>query len=475
MTLVASALRPASRPFRRLPPAPVPASHEFGRLELLLRLRRNPLTIWRERHFREPVVAGQGLMGPGVVISDPAAIRHVLVENVANYRKDRLQRTVLAPGLGEGLLTAEGDAWRRTRRTLAPLFTPRHVEALARRMEAPISAQVERMAARRRGRIVDIARDMTRLTYDVLAETMFSSSIAGGADAFSEALTRYFETQGKIDPLDVLNAPSWLPRIGRLRARPAINFFERQVATIVADRQALRASEPEGARAPDLLDALLDARDPETGAGLSDTEIAANIVTFIGAGHETTANALTWTFYLLSLAPDVREALEAEIDAEGDLVQAAISRDGLPLTRAVIEESMRLYPPVPSLSRVALEADEAGGTPVPKGALVVIAPYVLHRHRLLWEEPARFQPERFLPGARERIDRYAYLPFGAGPRVCIGLQFAMVEAVLALALICRSLRLVHAGDAAPTPLHQITLRPEGGMPMRVTVRPGALL
>lgn len=469
-----TALRPApARPFRRLPPAPVPANHEFGRLELLLRLRRNPLTIWREPHFREPVVAGKSLLGYGVVVSDPAAIRHVLVDNVANYRKDDLQRAILAPGLGEGLLTVEGDAWKRARRTLAPLFTPRRVEALARRMENPILDQVERMAARRRGRVVDISRDMTRLTYDVLAETMFSSSIAGGADAFGDALTRYFETQGRIDPLDVLGAPRWLPRLGRLRARPAIAFFERQVETIIADRQALRQATPrEGS--PDLLDALLEARDPETGTGLSEREIAANIVTFIGAGHETTANALTWTLYLLSLAPDVREAVEAEVDAADDLVGAAVARDGLPMTRAVIEEAMRLYPPVPSLSRVALEPDEAAGVEIPKGALVIVSPYVLHRHRLLWEEPARFKPERFLPGARERIDRYAYLPFGAGPRICIGLQFAMVEAVLALALICRSLRLVHAGDA-PVPLHQITLRPAGGMPMRVSVRPGAMV
>lgn len=304
----------AAQARRRRPPAPVPDEREFGRLELLLRLRRNPLTIWRARHFREPIVAGEGLLGYGVVVSDPDVVRHVLVENAANYRKDDLQRTVLAPGLGEGLLTAEGDAWKRARRTLAPLFTPRSVTALAQRMVAPAEKTAERMARRRSGRIVDVSADMTRVTYDILAETMFSNAIAGGADAFGKALTRYFETQGRIDPLDVLRAPAWLPRIGRWMARPALSFFEAQVEAIIADRRALHAGGAGRPEKPDLLDALLAARDPETGTGLSEAEVGANIVTFIGAGHETTANALTWALYLTSLAPDVRDALEAEID-----------------------------------------------------------------------------------------------------------------------------------------------------------------
>lgn len=459
---------------RRRPPAPEPEEREFGRLELLLRLRRNPLTIWRTRHFREPIVAGEGLFGYGVVLSDPAAVRHVLVENAANYRKDDLQRTILAPGLGEGLLTAEGEAWKRARRTLAPLFTPRSVAALAQRMVAPAERTVARMAQRRSGRIVDVAADMTRVTYDILADTMFSNAIAGGADAFGKALTRYFETQGRIDPLDILGAPAWLPRIGRWMARPAIAFFEGQVADIIAVRQAEHASGRRETGTADLLDALLAARDPETGAGLSEAEVGANIVTFIGAGHETTANALTWSLYLVALAPDLREALEAEIDSVGDdLAAAALSGERLSLTRAVIEETMRLYPPVPSLSRTALADDVAAGRcAIPKGAFVVISPYLLHRHETLWDAPEQFRPERFLPGARETIERYAYLPFGAGPRICIGQQFAMVEAVVVLASLLRRLRFAYAGEAAPMPVQRITLRPREGMPMRVTPRQG---
>lgn len=472
--MTAANLARSVHPRRLRPPAPEPEEREFGRLELLLRLRRNPLTIWRARHFREPIVAGEGLFGYGVVLSDPAAVRHVLVENAANYRKDDLQRTILAPGLGEGLLTAEGEAWKRARRTLAPLFTPRSVAALAERMVAPAERTVARMARRRSGRIVDVAADMTRVTYDILAETMFSNAIAGGADAFGKALTRYFETQGRIDPLDILGAPAWLPRIGRWMARPAIAFFEGQVTAIIAARQAEHASGRREAGTADLLDALLAARDPETGAGLSEAEVGANIVTFIGAGHETTANALTWSLYLVALAPDIHEALEAEIDSAGDdLAAAALSGERLSLTRAVIEEAMRLYPPVPSLSRTALADDVAAGRcAIPKGAFVVISPYLLHRHETLWSAPEQFRPERFLPGARETIERYAYLPFGAGPRVCIGQQFAMVEAVIVLAALLRRLRFAYAGEEAPMPVQRITLRPREGMPMRVTPREG---
>ncbi len=461
---------PRQRARRLAPPAPEPSDRPLSRLQVLVRLRRNPLTLWTQRHFREPVVAGPGLLGYGVVVSDPAGIRRVLVEHVANYPKDNLQRAVLAPGLGQGLLTAEGEAWKRARRTLAPLFTPRRVAALARKMASPIEAQVARMAARRAGRIVDVGEDMTRLTYDVLAETLFSNTIAGGSAAFSAALTRYFDTQGRIDPLDILQAPAWLPRIGRLRARPAIRFFEQQVTTIIAQRQAeMEAGQGRPGEPPDLLAALLQARDPETGAGLTDEEVGANIVTFIGAGHETTANALTWTLYLLATHPEARRAVEDEADAAGDLAQAALD-ERLPWTRAVLEESMRLYPPVASLTRAAREQDVVAGVMVPKGALVVVAPYVLHRHRMLWDEPGLFQPERFLPGAREAIDRYAYLPFGAGPRICIGQLFAMTEAVVAFAAMARSLRFHYAGEEPPRPQQRITLRPAGGMPMRVERR-----
>ena len=460
-------VRPTSRPFR--PPAPQPHADQLNRLQLLLALRSNPLTIWRRAHFEELHLSGPGMFGYGVFLANPKAIRHVLVDNVANYRKDDLQLRVLSPGLGDGLLTAEGDAWKRARRTVAPLFTPRRVAALAKAMQAPVDVHVAKLARRRPGHVLDVSNLMTTLTFDVLAATLFSNVIDGGAEAFGAALSRYFETQGRIDPLDIFNAPSWIPRMGRIMAQPSINFFERTVREIVAARNAMIA---DGKPAPaDLLTALIAARDPENGQGLSEVEVGANIVTFIGAGHETTANVLTWALYLLARSPHVLEEVEREADAAGDdIVAAALDGDRLAMTRAVIEEAMRLYPPVATLTRSANEPDVADGIDIPKGALVVIPPYVIHRHKKLWDQPGHFMPQRFLPGERENIDRFAFLPFGAGPRICVGLQFAMVEAMIALTTLTRRLRFSYAAAHEPVPMQRITLRPAGGMPMTVAVR-----
>lgn len=450
-------------PSRRRAPAPFPRAKPLNRLGVLLALRNNPISIWTERHFNEPVLAGQGLRGWGAFVADPAGIRRVLVDNAENYPKDALQRKVLAPGLGDGLLTAEDELWRRTRRILAPLFTPRRVSGFSAAMSDCAEAAAARLARQRPGRVIDVSEAMTRATFEILSATLFSNGLAGDAASFSAALTRYFNTQGVIDPLDIFDAPAFLPRLGSLRARPALAFFEARVTAIVAARRA--QIETGGAAPDDLLTALLTARDAATGEGLSEREAGANIVTFIGAGHETTANTLTWTLFLLSTAPDIRAAVEAEADAAAP--GAAFDLAAFPMTRAVVEEAMRLYPPVALLSRQAIEDDVVAGEPIPAGAVVAISPWVLHRHRALWSAPDSFQPERFLPRARENIDRFAYLPFGAGPRICIGLGFALQEAVMVLAALARRVRLDYAGDAPPEPRQRITVRPKDGMPMRV--------
>ena len=223
----------------------------------------------------------------------------------------------------------------------------------------------------------------------------------------------------------------------------------------------------------DILTLLLQAADPETGRGLSDLEVRANIVTFIGAGHETTANALSWSIYLLSQDDSARERVEAEVEAViGGSRLAPEMLPRLVFTKAVIEEALRLYPPVPYMSRAALAQDRIGNLKIPRNSIVTIAPYVLHRHRRLWHEPCAFMPDRFLPGpgAREGIDRFAYLPFGAGPRVCIGSAFALQEAVVVLASVVKAGRFELARGHDVMPIHRVTLRPSGGLPMRLRLR-----
>ena len=465
-------VEPASRPLperRILPPAPVPKPEQLRPLAFLRTLRRNPIETWTKAHFERPILSGRGLLGIGAVVSHPPSIRRVLVDNAANYRKDALQKRVLAPGLSDGLLTVEGDLWRMQRRAIAPIFTPRLVASFA----APMARAADTLAARwekiRPARIIDVHRDMARVTLEILGETIFSGGLERDPDEFLAAMGRFFTTVGVLDPADLLDFPDWVPRLSQMRSRSAIQFFEKAVDAIVERRKSLIAS---GVEVPtDLLTLLMRASDPQTGSGLTDEEVRANVITFIGAGHETTANALTWSLFLLSLSPEWRERLAEEADRalEGP-IETAIER--LVETRAVIDEAMRLYPPVASLSREALGPDDLCGRRIRKGALIIVSPYVLHRHEMLWRDPSRFDPSRFLPGAREAIDRFAYLPFGAGPRVCIGAAFSIQEAVIVLATLMRRFVLTPAPGFTVEPVQRITLRPRDGLKLVLHRRPG---
>jgi len=461
----------APKPF--VPWAPRPRTSPAGTLTQLWLLARNPIETWSRAHYEKSVLSGPSLMGHVVVVNDPAAIRRVFVENSANYEKDPLQLRVLRAGskagAGDGLLVAGGESWKRTRRTLAPLFTPRRVASFAPLMQMKAQARVEAWMRRRPGAIIEIDREMGRVAYDILSATLFSDALADGRAGFTHTefereMMRLLDSIGRIDPLDVLGAPDWMPRLHRRAARDSRDWFEGAVAQLVAMRKAQMSAEP--ARTPDdLLTALLVASDPETGAGLSEADVAANLFTFIAAGHETTARALTWTLHLLAREPSWQERARAEaLHAPDDPAQWA---DTLPVIRAVLEEAMRLFPPVPHMSRMALQADELAGIHVPAGAVVVVAPWLLHRHKKLWDNPSAFMPQRFLPGARENIERFAYLPFGAGPRVCIGASFAIQEAMIVLASVLRSVRFSPAHAHEPRPLLRITLRPDDRIPLKI--------
>jgi cytochrome P450 len=442
-------------------PAPVPLDVPLGPFSTMLVLRRNPIESWTKAHFELPILAGSTILGAVAVINDPAAIRRVLIDNAANYCKDRLQKRVLGEGLSEGLLEAEGEDWRVQRRTLAPLFTPKTIASFVHAFNAAAEGLVARLLRLRDGRVVDIQLEMARVTLDVLGRTIFSDGLGRDLDEFASAISRYFATVGRLDPFDLLDLPEWLPRLSALGRRSAEKFFASVVDEIIARRKRILAKD----KAPsDILTLLLEAQDPQTGAGLNDTEVKANILTFIGAGHETTANALTWSLFLLSLSEEWRERLKEEASRvlTGPVEDYAAR---LVETRAVIEEAMRLYPPVASMSRQASGHDDLAGSRIRKGTLVIVSQWLLHRHRLLWENPDCFDPRRFLPGSREKIDRFAYLPFGAGPRVCIGASFSLQEAAIILAHVMRSLSFELKKNHVVMPVQRITLRPKGGLPM----------
>lgn len=449
------------------PPAPTPRLKPLGPLALLRVLARNPLEAWTKAHFEKPIVMGGLSIGRVALVSDPAAIRRVLMDNSQNYHKDWLQRRVLSAGLSNGLLTAEGQQWRMQRRALAPLFARRTVLSFSVAMIDAAAALVERLKLRD-GQIEDIAVEATRLTLDVLERTMFSDGLGRSPEEIRLAMKHYFEAIGRLDPFDVLGLPNWVPRLSRWKLRPMLRLFESAIDAIVSTRRRRIAEDPDSVPR-DILTLLLEARDPETGEGLSEVEVRANILTFIAAGHETTANSITWSLFLLSQSPEWRRRVQAEADREldGDVEGLA---ERLVETRAVIDEANRLYPPIAAISRAALAPDELAGEPIRRGTMVVIAPYVLHRHRALWADPDAFDPNRFLDGARERIDRFAYLPFGVGPRICIGATFALQEAAIVVATVMRHFTLELAPGHAVWPVHRVTVRPSGGLPMIVRRR-----
>ena len=312
---------------------------------------------------------------------------------------------------------------------------------------------------------IDVAAEMSRVTLDVLERTIFSDGFGREAEEIRDAMGIYFNTIGKIDPLDLLGLPPSVPRLSHLRVRSTLRFFETAIDEIIATRRQ-RASANAGDDADDILTLLLAALDPETGEHLSEAEVRSNILTFIAAGHETTANTLTWSLFLLSQSAEWRERVEAEAQREMQGPVAGLA-ERLVETRAVIDEAIRLYPPIAAISRVAMGPDELAGERVKRGTLIVIAPYVLHRHKLYWRDPDVFDPSRFLGKAKNEIDRFTYIPFGAGVRTCIGSAFALQEATLMLAGSRRISTLSSPRDKHVWPLLRVTLRPAGGLPMTV--------
>jgi cytochrome P450 len=450
------------------PPAPKPQPRPLKPIALIRTLKRNPLECWAAQHFEQPIVAGGLPVGHVLLIHEPNAIRRVLLDNAANYRKDRLQRRVLSAGLNDGLLSAEGEQWRLQRRVIAPIFARKTVMDFTPAMMGAADVLIKRWSGLGDKATIDVAAEMARVTLDVVERTIFSDGFGSDAEEIRAAMVTYFNTIGKISPLDLLGVPCFVPRLGRLRVRSTLKFFEAEVDRVISARRRILAERPD--QAPhDLLTHLLEALDPESEHHVTESEVRSNILTFIAAGHETTANTLSWSMFLLSQSQQWRDRVQAEADREltGPLPGIA---DRLVETRAVVEEAIRLYPPIAAISRVALGDDNLNGERVRPGSLIVISPYVLHRHRLLWDRPDTFDPQRFLGSARVEIDRFAYLPFGVGPRKCIGSTFALQEATLVLAMIAKYFSFELKPGHAVWPTLRVTLRPANGLPMMVRRR-----
>jgi cytochrome P450 len=390
----------------------------------------------------------------------PDHAQHVLQDDYKNYARSLLYN-YLKLVVGEGLLTSEGEAWRRDRRMIQPAFHHQRLAAFGKLIVARAEAMCRRWESLAdSGSAVDISQEMMRLTLAIISQALFNRDISGEADQLGQSTTTALEyLTYRINHR--LAAPLWVPTRVNRNFKRAVCILDEHVSRIIAERRA-DSNPPD-----DLLTIMLAARDEETGAAMDDHLLRDQIVTFMGAGHETTAVALSWIFGLLSRHPDVCNRLRDEIDgALGGRPPGMSDLPKLPYTAMVLQEAMRLYPPVASLSRRTLEADEVSGYEIPANSLVILSQYVTHRHPDFWENAEGFDPERFAPGQPPR-PKFAYFPFSGGPRKCIGDQFAMLEATLIVARVMQQFRLDLIAGHRLVPKLVFTVRPTGGMPMTI--------
>ena len=445
---------------RFVPPVPPPPIGELSTLRFVAAMRVNAIGGWPEAAYRERVLSRRVLGRTRITVSDPGAVRRVLVDRTETYVRTAITIRLLRPMLGDGLLISESGSWRHQRRTLAPAFAPRAVEALIPPIAAATNEVLPALAAAASEGPIDLFAALQRLTLEIAGRTMFSLGMAHHGERLRGFVERYSTRHAAPRLLDAL-LPRWLPSphdLGRARFRRAwVRFLDEVVAERAAGRSIENGDRNGGGPDKgDLLDRLRDARDPDTGQGFTPEDLRDQVATLMLAGHETTAVTLLWTCTLLALMPDVQDAVAREVRAAG--IGAEPLR-GLPLTRAVVEETMRLYPPAFAISRQAVAEDMLADAPVAPGDIVLIAPWLLHRHRGLWRDPDAFDPGRFLPGAPPP-PRYAYLPFGAGPRICIGAGFALSEAVVILARLVAAFRFARADDRPVLPMGVITTQPD---------------
>jgi len=410
--------------------------------------------MWPQAAYEQEILVSRFFGRQRVLLNAPEAIHHVLVENAANYRRSPASVRILRPIVGRGLFLSEGDDWKHQRRTIAPSLAPRVMPLVARHVVLAAQDAVELLAGQA-GQPTDLLAAMQVLALEIAGRSMFSLEMRQEGPALRTMITDFGLRLGKPYLFDMLLPPS-VPTLRDLARHRFRRRWEKFMDSIIADR--LAEVTPESPR--DLLDILRAARDPETGEAFSRDQLRDQISTLIVAGHETTALTLFWSLYLLANAPAEQQRLADEV--AGVDINAATGFDSLqrlPYARAVVGEALRLFPPAFVMVRQAIGDDRWQDIAIPGGSLVLISPWVLHHHRRHWANPDAFDPSRFLNGA-PAIPRLAYLPFGAGPRVCVGAQFALTEAALVLALMLKKFEVRLAETAPVLPMAVVTTQPD---------------
>ena len=453
---------------RLVPPRIVPPEQPLRGLAFLGAFVRNPLEVVPRAVYEQDLFVNPAGKMQRLWVTAPELVKAVLLDERDKYRKQS-QIRLLSPLLGKGILTSEGEDWKWQRQASAPLFRHQDLLGFVPTFVRACDALLARWRAAGAGAVQPVDRDMTRATFDVISATLLPSADKTVGPAVERAMGMFQRAGGWNMLLAMLGVPRWVPRPGMFDTARAIVLL--RSATQAMLRESRASANAAGAEGDDLMRRLMRARDPDTGRAMNDEQIVDNLLTFYLAGHETTARALAWTLFLLSRSPDWSALLEDEIErVTGGQPVRSEHVDKLVLVQQVIKESMRLFPPVPLLARQAVAPARLGGLDIVPGATVVMPIYAIHRHARRWDEPDVFDPTRFAPEREAKIARYQYLPFGAGPRICIGMAFAMLEATVMLATLLQHARFSPAGDADPLPVANVTLHPKNGLPLRVHPR-----
>jgi cytochrome P450 len=437
----------------------------MGFLTFFANLLRNPLRILPAEVYEEDIVVAERAGRAVCWITEPSLIKTVLLDKRQDFPRTHITLRLLGPLLGNGVLTADGADWKWQRQTAAPVF--RHNDLLS--FVPNIVDAAERLLDKWRGgapkSIRAIDRDMTMATFDVISHTLLPGGDTHVGPLIESSNVDYLDRLGWQMAYANVGLPAWMPHPGKLKMRYGERQLRTAVATLVAERRANPTSKD------DLFQRLANAKNPETGAQMSEELLIDNLLTFLMAGHETTAQALSWTLYLLARAPEWQARILEEfrqVVGEGPVKASDI--DKLVVTSQVLKESMRLFPPAPIVSRRSAIDIELAGKSIKAGTQIIIPIFAIHRHKRYWTDPDRFDPTRFTPENEARISRYHFMPFGAGPRICIGMAFAMIEGIAMLATLVRAASFATALDHEPEPISRITLRPAGGMPLTVSMR-----
>jgi cytochrome P450 len=447
-------------------PAPIPRRRRLSFFQFVRALRESAIESFAQEAYERDILQRKMFGRHLFVVNDPAAIRHVLIDNAANYQKTEITRRILEPGLGKGLITSEGETWRAHRRTMSPAFDIRSIAAYTPVMTAAAEELLAQWKGIPESSAIDVATSMMEVTLNIISRTMFSNDSDDIVTIMERSAGRY-QLEMRPNIMDMLGWPKWLAGLPRRNvAARTLGEFDRVVDRLIKERTDDPASYPK-----DLLARLVAARDEQTGIGMSAQEVRDHVITIFLAGHETTAMALTWTWFLLSQHPRVESKLHAEIDTVlGGRAPTHEDLGKLAYTRMVIDESMRIYPPVHTIARQAIGEDRLVDRQIPKGSTVMIAPWLLHRHLKLWDNPSMFDPERFSPERSAGRARFSYLPFGGGKRICIGAAFSLAEATILLATLAQRYRLRLAPGHRVEPQGLITLRARYGMKMLLCPR-----